>query len=879
MNTSKKLFILSLFATMLLSSCNLNETNNSSNNLNSQSSLNSEAISENLSDSSIATNDASSLSSEIESSSDTTSSSNSNSTPSVIYVTAINLNASTKTMNVGESFNLTYDVLPSNATNKSVTFDSSVTSVASVTSNGKVTALKAGTTTITVKAQDGSNISATCNIIVSTPVTTTWDLIKNTNDLQSGDEIVLGCSKYEVTAGDISLGTNYLLASTASTFASDKESIKALDKNTMSFTLGKNGAYWTLTGSNGKLLGATAAKKVGWNTGTTTWTISIDSSGAASITNSNQGYGTLYYNNSSPRFTTYTTTSQNLPQIYRGKEAEPIFPTAIEVIGSSSLAIGETEQLSVNFTPINTNQKSVTWSSSNTAVASISSSGLVTALSAGSTTITATAIAENGDSLQSTLSLNVHSVAVTGVTLNTTSAELGLNKTMQLTATVQPNNATNKNVTWSSSNNTVASVTQQGVVEGLTLGSTVITAKTADGNYEAKCNIEVKDIVLDRYTVMIYICGADLESESGLATANIEEILSVNNMPEDVNVIIETGGAKSWKSKYGISSRYLQRWHVENKQLIQDDQLTRASMGLTSTFQSFMEWGLTDYPAEKTGVVLWNHGGGIDGCCYDENYNDDPLTNSEVYNAFKNAFKTVGHNEKLSWIGYDCCLMAVADTADLNSDYFDYMISSQESEPGEGWDYDQWLNEIYRNPNIETTTLLEKISDTFVDKCAQMYNSDPSWRGYNDATMSVLDLSLMPSFRESWENMSSNLLSIINSTSKWNTFKTLVNGCQKFGVSYDNYDNEFYPYDVFDMKDFIDKMKANSTYSSSGINQVETVFNDLVIYNVYGADSADASGLCLFLAISGYSYQARYSSSDTRFTNWRQLNIKYGSWY
>ncbi len=848
MKNSKKLFILSLFAAMLLSSCNLNETNNSS------------------------------LSSEAESSFVSTTSSNPNSTPSIIYVTTINLNASTKNMNVGESFNLTYDVLPSNATNKSVTFESSVSSVASVTSSGKVTALKSGTTTITVKAQDGSNISATCNIIVSAPVTATWSLIKNTNDLQSGDEIVLGCSEYDVTAGDISSGTSFL-ASTASTFASDNQSIKTLNKSTMSFTLGKSGAYWTLTGSNGKLLGATAAKKVGWNTGTTTWTISIDSSGAASITNSNQGYGTLYYNNSSPRFTTYTSTSQDLPQIYRGKEAEPIFPTDIEVIGSSSLAIGETEQLSVNFTPIDTNQKSVTWSSSNTAVASISSSGLVTALSAGSTTITATAIAKNGDSLQSTLSLNVHSVAVTGVTLNTTSAELGLNKTMQLTANVQPNNATNKNVTWSSSNNTVASVTQQGVVEGLTLGSTVITAKTVDGNYEAKCNIEVKEIVLDRYTVMIYICGADLESESGLATANIEEILSVNNMPEDVNVIIETGGAKSWESKYGISSKYLQRWHVQNKQLVKDDQLTRASMGLTSTFQSFMEWGLTDYPAEKTGVVLWNHGGGIDGCCYDENYNDDPLTNSEVYNAFKNAFKTVGRNEKLSWIGYDCCLMAVADTADLNSDYFDYMISSQESEPGEGWDYDQWLNEIYRNPNIETTTLLEKISDTFVAKCAQMYNSDPSWRGYNDATMSVLDLSLMPSFRESWETMASNLLSIINTNSKWNTFKNLVDGCQKFGLDYDKFGNEIYPFDVFDMKDFIDKMKANSTYSSSGINQVETVFNDLVIYNVYGADSADASGLCLFLAISGYSYQACYSSSDTRFTNWRQLNIKYGSWY
>ena len=798
----------------------------------------------------------------------------SSTSPNIIYVKSIELDVTNKIMEIGETFSLNYNLLPENATNKSVIWTSSSSNVASVDENGNVLAKSSGSAIITASSDDGSKVSDKCTIRVNAPTKKDWELITNVSDLQAGDVIVLAYSDKGVTAGEMKTGSNaQYLGAKASTFSNDKQTITLLSEDTLAFTLGKSDHYWTLKNESGSLLGATSAKNLSWDSGTTTWNITIGSNGNATITNTNSNCGIIYYNISSPRFTTYTSI-QALPQIYRGQTAEPIYPTSIEIVGKTDLAIGETYQYYVNFAPLDTNQKDVVWESDNTSVASVSKDGVVSGLKEGTATITVTTFDSDNNLIQNSITINVKMVSVTGVSLNSNSIEVSINGTSKLTANILPSNATNKNITWTSSNPSVATV-EEGVVKGISVGSSVITAITEDGNFKATCNAEVKDVILDDYTIMIYMCGSDLESDEGLATENITEILSVKNMPDNVNIIIETGGAKKWKSTYGISANYLQRWHIENNKLIRDAQLSKASMGNSSTFQSFMEWGLTEYDANQIGVVFWNHGGAIDGCCYDENYNYDSLTNNEVHQALQKAFKTMGRTQKLSWVGYDACLMAVTDIADLNSDYFEYMVASQESEPGEGWDYDKWIDDLYADTKIEAPELLTEISDTFVEKCAECYNSyGGQYRGFNDATMSVLDLSKMINFRAAWENMASNLSNIITSSSKWSTFKTLVKKCQQFG-----YDSSYgYTYDVFDLKDFIDLIKANSTYSSIGINEVETAFNDVIVYNVYGSDSADASGLCFFCAVYGYTLKSTYTNSDTYFTNWRALNISYGIW-
>lgn len=420
-----------------------------------------------------------------------------------------------------------------------------------------------------------------------------------------------------------------------------------------------------------------------------------------------------------------------------------------------------------------------------------------------------------------------------------------------------------------------------------------------------------------KWTVMVYMCGSDLESgynsetgktnpnSAGLATLDIQEMLSVSGQPNDVNIILETGGAKAWKSTYGISSSKLQRWHVANKQLVKDSELTYASMGLTSTFQSFLEWGLTSYPAEKTGVILWNHGGAMQGVCYDEKKNDDSLLNSEVKAALTNAFLTTGTN-KLEFIGYDACLMQVQDIAEFNSNYFNYMVGSQESEAGEGWAYDQWIDDLYANRPTET--ILKAVCDGFVTSYQNAYLA----YGYaDDQTQSFLDLSKMSAYKLAFEAFASSLSSKISSYGKSNfqkilkdnvqfygstryTYEELQGYASEYGMSvseliseyqltqlnglyYGDYGYEYFG--VFDAKDFLNTIKNHASFSSlsSLADAAINALDDLIVYNKAGTDAGDSSGLSLFFSLGSYCAKGTYyASAQTNFTSWRSVVSSYG---
>ena len=154
---------------------------------------------------------------------------------------------------------------------------------------------------------------------------------------------------------------------------------------------------------------------------------------------------------------------------------------------------GNTLQLTATVLPSTTSNPSVTWSSNNTSVATVSSTGLVTAKSTGNAVITATTA--DGSNLSATCNVTVKRLA-TSIALNKTSATLYLDQTVQLTATVSPSNATDKSVVWTSSNNSIATVSTTGLVTAIAPGNATITATTADGsNLSADCEITVKAYV------------------------------------------------------------------------------------------------------------------------------------------------------------------------------------------------------------------------------------------------------------------------------------------------------------------------------------------------------------------------------------------------
>ncbi len=173
------------------------------------------------------------------------------------------------------------------------------------------------------------------------------------------------------------------------------------------------------------------------------------------------------------------------------KEIDSISINSVSIDKKSiEIIVGDVEMLKVTINPSNASNKNVYWTSSDQSVATVDNAGKVTALKAGSATITVTT-EDGGKTATCSITVREKLYPVTGVTLDKTSVELTEGDVTILTATVNPSNASNKNVYWTSSDQTVATVDNTGKVTAVKRGKTVITVTTEDGNKTATCTITV----------------------------------------------------------------------------------------------------------------------------------------------------------------------------------------------------------------------------------------------------------------------------------------------------------------------------------------------------------------------------------------------------
>jgi len=533
--------------------------------------------------------------------------------------------------------------------------------------------------------------------------------------------------------------------------------------------------------------------------------------------------------------------------------------------GTINLYDSNTLQLSAKVNGNYSPSQEVTWSlndSSDSQYATVdANTGLVTGLKVKSTTVKIRATSTYNTSKYGTASISIvnNEPKVTSVTMSQTTADLRLDKTLTLTATVNGSNLSteHKTVSWSSSATSIATV-NGGVVTPVNTGSATITATSDyDTTKKATCVVTVKEVSAnDDYTMMFYICGANLESGGGgQATADINEILNATAIPDNVNLVFCTGGADDWESGSPVTTAKLSYWHVEYKssqnKLVKDSTTpSDKSMGLSSTLETFMKYTIDNYAADKYGIVFWNHGGSMSGCCFDERNSDDGLHASEIATASKNAL-TYGDLSKFEWIGYDACTMATADIASVNADYYHYMVCSQELENGTGWYYTNWIKSLFANPTQSTDTLLKKICTDFISTQS------------SEQTLSYLKLDNMATLISEFNSYASTL-------SSWSTITSAASSARNFA-----YGSSYYSYYCYGSVDFIGWLTKMGVTSGSLYNAVQNIIG----YSGYTSDykTNKPCGVNVFVAYNNPgSFQiskSDYTTADTKFTNWRTLNI------
>lgn len=212
----------------------------------------------------------------------------------------------------------------------------------------------------------------------------------------------------------------------------------------------------------------------------------------------------------------------------------------------------------------------------------------------------------------------------------------------------------------------------------------------------------------DTYTLMLYMCASDLESECGFATEDLNEIM-YGYTAGNLNVIVQTGGIAEWQNTVVADDR-CQRYRVTEDGLeLVDDSLGMQNMADSATLTDFIQYCSSNYAADHYGLVLWDHGGGVvGGYGYDENFGGDSMSLTEMSRALGDA------SVHLDMLGFDACLMANFETCLMAAPYADYLIASEEPEPGCGWYYTDWIGKLSENCGIPPKRYGRQIIDDYI---------------------------------------------------------------------------------------------------------------------------------------------------------------------
>lgn len=192
-----------------------------------------------------------------------------------------------------------------------------------------------------------------------------------------------------------------------------------------------------------------------------------------------------------------------------------------------------------------------------------------------------------------------------------------------------------------------------------------------------------------KLTLMVYMCGSNLESRFGSASADIQEMLDSHFNSDEINLLVMTGGAEEWAMGFDAGKTLIHQIGSRGRRVVwpgTDDPEPLRNMAEEGTLKFFLDYCMENYPAEGYALILWDHGGGpMNGVCWDELYSMKNLTLDDVAKAM--SYSQLSPSKKLKWIGFDACLMSSVEVACTMAPYADFMIASQEAEPSRGWNY------------------------------------------------------------------------------------------------------------------------------------------------------------------------------------------------
>lgn len=331
----------------------------------------------------------------------------------------------------------------------------------------------------------------------------------------------------------------------------------------------------------------------------------------------------------------------------------------------------------------------------------------------------------------------------------------------------------------------------------------------------------------DKVTIMLYMCGTDLESKYGMGSSDMGEIAAAK-YGDNVTILVYTGGCKGWKTQ-GISNKTNQIYQIKDgglRQLVADD--GNKPMTSPETLAGFIKYCNTNYPANRNELILWDHGGGsVSGYGYDEKSGSGSMTLAGIRKALESG------GVKFDFIGFDACLMATAENALMLDDYADYLIASEETEPGVGWFYTNWVSALGSNTSMPTLEIGKNIVDDFVATCATKCKGQKT-------TLSVIDLAEFSATVPNKLNKFANGVSTLITNKEYEKVSDARYGAREFAQK-----NKIDQVDLYDL--------AENMATQEGA-ELASAIKGAVKYNRTSSNISDAHGISIYFPYKRTSY-------------------------
>ena len=288
--------------------------------------------------------------------------------------------------------------------------------------------------------------------------------------------------------------------------------------------------------------------------------------------------------------------------------------------------------------------------------------------------------------------------------------------------------------------------------------------------------------------------------------------------------------------------------------------LGELNMGDYQTLVDFANWAMTNYPAQKYLLVIWNHGGGFRSPAYttkdiawDYTNGEDKITMPELEDALSAVSSQTG--KKIDIVGMDACLMAMTEVAYQIKDYAGIMVASEENEPGDGWPYDSILAQLVSNPTMSA----EQLATDIVDKYIFSYSS-------GNVTQSAIDLSCM----DILAGQLSNLALAIKSDSFTSKSRYIVGA-----VNSQYYGDP----DFIDLYDLCNQLLtySNSLEVKNIASNIQQTLDDAILKSGYiGGKVSNSKGLSIYFPWY-YGYSGYYNFTNfSRDTLWDEMLLHLG---